>query len=84
MVDEIEQEVLSFNDLKTIIMIVDAGSQRGAWKGDELNTIGLLRTKISAILIAADPSLAGKQVTQMVAATSTDSTSEVATPTTQN
>ena len=42
-------------DLALIVKIIDAGSERGAWKGEELGTIGNLRTKMVAIVQSVAP-----------------------------
>ena len=42
-------------DLALMVKIIDAGSERGAWKGEELGTIGAVRTKMVAIVQSVAP-----------------------------
>ena len=42
-------------DLALMVQVIDAGSQRGAWRGEELATVGALRNKIAAIVKALNP-----------------------------
>jgi len=42
-------------DLALMVKIIDAGSERGAWKGEELGTIGAIRTKMVAIVQSVAP-----------------------------
>lgn len=43
-------------DLATMVRIIDASSQRGAFRGEELETVGALRTKLASIVNALAPS----------------------------
>jgi hypothetical protein len=45
---------LTLQDLTTVIEILETGSQRGAWKADELSTIGGVYDRISAFLNVAN------------------------------
>lgn len=51
------QEVLQVTagDLALMVKIIDAGSERGAWKGEELGTIGSIRTKMVQIVQSVAP-----------------------------
>lgn len=42
-------------DLATMVRIIDASSQRGAFRGEELETVGALRTKLATIVNALAP-----------------------------
>jgi hypothetical protein len=44
---------LTLQDLTLVIQVLESGSQRGAWKVDELSTIGGLYDRISAFIKAA-------------------------------
>ena len=42
-------------DLEAVVQIIDACSQRGAFKGDELASVGNVRNRIDAFVIANKP-----------------------------
>lgn len=42
-------------DIATMVRIIDASSQRGAFRGEELETVGALRTKLATIVNALAP-----------------------------
>lgn len=42
-------------DLALMVQVIDAGSQRGAWRGEELATVGSLRNKLAAIVKSLNP-----------------------------
>lgn len=46
---------ITVGDLTTMVNIIDAGSQRGAWRGEELAVVGGLRNKLAAILTVLNP-----------------------------
>lgn len=50
-----EIPTITAGDLTTVVRIIDAGSTRGAWKGEELAAIGSLRTKLITVLQAIAP-----------------------------
>jgi hypothetical protein len=50
-----EQSNINLQDLVTVVNIIDACSQRGAIKGDELAVVGQLREKFFAIVKANTP-----------------------------
>jgi len=50
-----ETPSITAGDLRMMVNVIDAGSQRGAWKGEELATIGNLRTKLVAVVQAVAP-----------------------------
>lgn len=43
-------ESISLNDLQVILQIVDTAAERGAFKGEELSSVGAVRDKLSAFL----------------------------------
>lgn len=45
---------LTLQDLNMVIQILETGSQRGAWKADELSTVGGVYDRISAFLNVAN------------------------------
>ena len=59
MAEEVKQEAetptITAGDLATMVNIIDAGSQRGAWRGEELSAIGNLRTKLAEVVKAMSP-----------------------------
>ena len=64
MAEEVKQEVemptITAGDLATMVNIIDAGSQRGAWRGEELSAIGNLRTKLAEVVKAMSPEVEEK------------------------
>lgn len=46
---------ITAGDLTVMVRIIDAGSKRGAWNGDELSAIGELRNKLAAVVRAVTP-----------------------------
>lgn len=42
-------------DIALVVKVIDAGAERGAWKGEEMGTIGALRAKMVAIVKAVAP-----------------------------
>jgi len=50
-----ESSGVTAGDLALMVQVIDAGSQRGAWRGEELATVGALRNKIAAIVKALNP-----------------------------
>jgi hypothetical protein len=46
---------LNLNDFMTVVNIIDVCTERGAFKGSELLTIGTLREKFSAFVKANTP-----------------------------
>lgn len=50
-----EQTNISLNDFVMTVNIIDVCSQRGAFKGDELATVGQLRDKFAAFVKANAP-----------------------------
>jgi len=43
-----EKTSVTIGDIATMVNVIDAGSQRGAWKGEEMAVIGSLRNKLAA------------------------------------
>lgn len=58
MAEEVQQvdTQVTAGDLATMVRIIDASSQRGAFRGEELETVGALRTKLASIVNALAPS----------------------------
>jgi len=54
-VENTEVPPIVAGDLVMMVKIIDAGSERGAWKGEELGTIGTLRTKLVQIVQSVAP-----------------------------
>ena len=46
---------MTAGDLALMVQVIDAGSQRGAWRGEELATVGALRNKLAGIVKALNP-----------------------------
>jgi hypothetical protein len=46
---------ISLNDFVVVVNIIDACSQRGAFKGDELTAVGQLRDKFATFIEANTP-----------------------------
>jgi hypothetical protein len=46
---------IDINDLVAVVQLIDVCSARGAFRGDELATIGGLRTKLTEIVKANQP-----------------------------
>ena len=46
---------ISAGDLATMVRIIDAGSQRGTFKGEEMETVGALRNKLATVVNALMP-----------------------------
>lgn len=46
---------ITAGDLALLVKIIDAGSERGAWRGEELGTIGAIRTKMAQIVKSVAP-----------------------------
>jgi hypothetical protein len=55
---------LSLNDFALVINIIDACTERGAFKGNELATIGQLREKFVAFVKANTPAEAAEEKTE--------------------
>jgi hypothetical protein len=45
---------LTLQDLNLVVEILETGAQRGAWKADELSTVGGVYDRISAFLNVAN------------------------------
>ena len=46
---------IGVTDLEAVVQIIDACSQRGAFKGDELASVGNVRNRINAFVQANKP-----------------------------
>jgi hypothetical protein len=46
---------ITVKDLAVIVNIIDLSAQRGAWKGEELSTVGEIRNKIATVVRALTP-----------------------------
>ena len=50
-----EQPQLSFQDLATVVQIIDICSRRGGFEGQELEAVGGLRNRVVAFVNASAP-----------------------------
>jgi len=64
-------------DLALMVQVIDAGSQRGAWRGEELATVGALRNKLAGIVKALNPKEETKEEADTVEATEEADAAEV-------
>jgi len=55
MTEETQAPSISLNDFVVVVNIIDACSQRGSFKGDELTAIGQLRDKFAEFIKAKRP-----------------------------
>jgi len=46
---------ITAGDLALLVKVIDAGAERGAWKGEEMGTIGNIRSKLVAIVKSVAP-----------------------------
>jgi hypothetical protein len=46
---------IEINDLASVVQLIDVCSTRGAFRGEELATVGGLRTKLTEIVKANQP-----------------------------
>lgn len=49
------QPTIDINDIASVIQLIDVCSTRGAFRGEELATVGGLRTKLAEIVKANQP-----------------------------
>jgi hypothetical protein len=59
-----EQSQLSLNDFALVVNIIDACTERGAFKGNELAAIGQLREKFVAFIKANTPEETQEETTE--------------------
>jgi hypothetical protein len=50
-----ENQNITINDLTSVVNIIDVCSQRGAFRGEELAAVGMLRQKFATAVNAATP-----------------------------
>lgn len=50
-----EENTVNLQDVAIVVQIIDACSERGAFKGNELATVGALREKFNTIIEANLP-----------------------------
>jgi hypothetical protein len=67
---------LTINDLKTIINVVDLATQRGAFRANELKTVGTVYEKVQAFLAQVE----GQMKAQAEAAKPADPAQEASAP----
>lgn len=72
-----ESSGVTAGDLALMVQVIDAGSQRGAWRGEELATVGALRNKLAGIVKALNPKEETKEEADTVEVTEEADTSEV-------
>jgi hypothetical protein len=46
---------IEINDIASVVQLIDVCSTRGAFRGEELSTVGGLRTKLTEIVKANQP-----------------------------
>lgn len=46
---------ITVKDLAIMVNVIDLSAQRGAWKGEELSTLGQLRDKLAVVVKALTP-----------------------------
>ena len=79
MSEENTQEVqgLSINDLIAVVKIIDVASERGAFKGAELSSVGAIRDKVTAFVDSQTPKEEKEDATETAeGAEGTEETSE--------
>lgn len=79
MSEENTQEVqgLGLNDLVAVVKIIDVASERGAFKGAELSSVGAIRDKITAFVDSQTPKEEKEDATETAeGAEGTEETSE--------
>jgi hypothetical protein len=52
---EQQKPTIDINDLVAVVQLIDVCSTRGAFRGEELSTVGGLRTKLTEIVKANQP-----------------------------
>jgi hypothetical protein len=55
MEDKMDQPQLNIQDLEAVVRIIDACSERGAFKGNEMASVGAVRERINEFAIANKP-----------------------------
>ena len=53
--DKAQEPGLGLNDLVAIVKIIDVASERGAFKGAELSSVGAVRDKVAAFVDSQTP-----------------------------
>jgi hypothetical protein len=53
-----EEQQITITDLTNVIKIIDAASERGAFKGNELSSVGGVRDKIASFVELAEKQMA--------------------------
>ena len=60
-IPEGEVPSITAGDLTTMVSLIDAATQRGAFRGPELSTVGALRDKLALIVEAITPAEEGAE-----------------------
>ena len=55
MTQETEAPTLNINDLQSVVKIIDACSERGAFRGNEMASVGSVRDRLAAFAEANAP-----------------------------
>ena len=55
MTQETEAPTLNINDLQSVVKIIDACSERGAFRGNEMASVGSVRDRLAAFAEANTP-----------------------------
>lgn len=53
--EEAQTPDINFNDIRNILSVIDACASRGAFKGEEMQSVGALRNKVAAFVEANMP-----------------------------
>jgi hypothetical protein len=67
MTEQVQATNITLNDFIVVVNIIDACSQRGSFKGDELSAVGQLRDKFATFIKENTPATeepATKEVTE--------------------
>jgi hypothetical protein len=64
MTEQTAEIQLNLNDFVTIVNIIDVCTERGAFKGNELLTIGTLREKLASFVKANTPQDSAAEASQ--------------------
>ena len=67
---------ITAGDLATMVRVIDAVSQRGAFKGEEMETVGALRNKLAVTVQALAPAQEVEETAEETNSETTDETSD--------
>lgn len=69
---------LSIGDLKNLAIIIDVASSRGAFRANEMATVGVVYNKLQSFLARVAPDVAAPAAAPTAAAPATDATAPAA------